>query len=105
MKKMMKGTQVICVRSLRLLDQQSGNGAALVRGRHCYLSDGWHNSQHCLTSYSSLVPDGLLAPALRLHADNNFVRILAACETMGGATAICSDKTGACYGGHFGMQC
>lgn len=30
----------------------------------------------------------------KMMRDNNFVRILAACETMGGATAICSDKTG-----------
>ena len=30
----------------------------------------------------------------KMMHDNNFVRVLAACETMGGATAICSDKTG-----------
>lgn len=49
------------------------------------------------------VPEGLplavtisLAYSLRkMMIDNNFVRVLAACETMGGATAICSDKVSA----------
>eukprot|EP01121_Diplochlamys_sp_Union-15-3_P014953 TRINITY_DN4845_c0_g1_i3.p1 TRINITY_DN4845_c0_g1~~TRINITY_DN4845_c0_g1_i3.p1 ORF type:complete len:1069 (-),score=250.89 TRINITY_DN4845_c0_g1_i3:1-3207(-) len=48
------------------------------------------------------VPEGLpLAVALslaysmhKMMKDQNFVRHLAACETMGGATQICSDKTG-----------
>jgi Ca2+-transporting ATPase len=48
------------------------------------------------------VPEGLpmavtLALAFattRMIADNNLVRVLAACETMGNATTICSDKTG-----------
>lgn len=48
------------------------------------------------------VPEGLplavtisLAYSMKkMMKDNNFVRVLAACETMGGATAICSDKTG-----------
>mmetsp|Transcript_25699 Transcript_25699/g.71910 ORF Transcript_25699/g.71910 Transcript_25699/m.71910 type:complete len:1007 (+) Transcript_25699:267-3287(+) len=48
------------------------------------------------------VPEGLpLAVTIALAysmtkmlQDNNFVRVLSACETMGGATAICSDKTG-----------
>lgn len=48
------------------------------------------------------VPEGLpLAVTIslafsmkKMMKDNNFVRVLAACETMGGASAICSDKTG-----------
>lgn len=48
------------------------------------------------------VPEGLpLAVTLslaysmmRMMKDNNLVRHLSACETMGGATCICSDKTG-----------
>lgn len=48
------------------------------------------------------VPEGLpmavtlaLAYATtRMLQDNNLVRVLAACETMGNATCICSDKTG-----------
>lgn len=30
----------------------------------------------------------------RMLKDNNLVRRLESCETMGGATTICSDKTG-----------
>merc|ERR1711871_1435704 len=48
------------------------------------------------------VPEGLplavtisLAFSVRkMMKDNNLVRVLAACETMGGATNICTDKTG-----------
>ena len=48
------------------------------------------------------VPEGLpMAVALALAyattqmlKDNNLVRVLSACETMGNATTVCSDKTG-----------
>ena len=55
-----------------------------------------------ITIFLCCVPEGLpLAVTLALSFsmkkmmnDNNFVRHLNACETMGGATTICSDKTG-----------
>ncbi|GMF06449.1 unnamed protein product [Ambrosiozyma monospora] len=48
------------------------------------------------------IPEGLpLAVTLalafattRMTKDGNLVRVLKSCETMGGATAVCSDKTG-----------
>ena len=55
-----------------------------------------------ITIFICAVPEGLpLAVTIslgfsmkRMMKDQNFVRHLNACETMGGATAICSDKTG-----------
>lgn len=55
-----------------------------------------------VTIFICAVPEGLpLAVTLslgfsmkKMMKDNNFVRHLKACETMGGATTICSDKTG-----------
>lgn len=59
----------------------------------------------CIQSLSLLavaVPEGLpLAIALvlaystsKMLKDNNLVRVMSACETMGNATVICTDKTG-----------
>ena len=56
----------------------------------------------CVTIVVVAVPEGLpLAVTLslafstqKMMDDNNLIRVLAACETMGGATTICSDKTG-----------
>jgi len=64
-----------------------------------------HLVKYLLTAITMVVvavPEGLpLAVTISLAysmmkmlRDNNLVRHLAACETMGGATAICSDKTG-----------
>ncbi|MES1918847.1 hypothetical protein MHBO_000743 [Bonamia ostreae] len=61
--------------------------------------------EYFLVSISLLVvaiPEGLpLAVTItlafsmkKMFRDNNFVRVLSACETMGNATTICSDKTG-----------
>ncbi|OBZ91341.1 Calcium-transporting ATPase 2 [Choanephora cucurbitarum] len=64
-----------------------------------------HITQILITTVTVVViavPEGLpLAVTLalayatqRMLKDNNLVRVLASCETMGNATTICSDKTG-----------
>jgi Ca2+-transporting ATPase len=73
---------------------------------------GWRQTEHVnklienfmvgVTIFVCAVPEGLpLAVTIslsysmsRMMEDNNFVRHLDACETMGGASNICSDKTG-----------
>ncbi|CAJ0829381.1 10728_t:CDS:2, partial [Entrophospora sp. SA101] len=40
------------------------------------------------------IPEALAYATTRMLKDNNLVRVLSACETMGNATTICSDKTG-----------
>lgn len=42
--------------------------------------------------YSSII--ALAYATQRMLIDNNLVRVLSACETMGNATTVCSDKTG-----------
>ncbi len=61
----------------------------------------WSFSSSVITVIVVAVPEGLpLAVTLalafattRMMKDNNLVRILKACETMGNATTICTDKT------------
>ncbi|KAG5190998.1 hypothetical protein JKP88DRAFT_296915 [Tribonema minus] len=56
----------------------------------------------CVTIIVVAIPEGLplavtisLAYSTRkMYKDQNLIRVLAACETMGNATNICSDKTG-----------
>ncbi|GBC44342.2 calcium-translocating P-type ATPase [Rhizophagus irregularis DAOM 181602=DAOM 197198] len=67
--------------------------------RSCCSSDVYSSSHKI---FFVAVPEGLpLAVTLalayattRMLKDNNLVRVLSACETMGNATTICSDKTG-----------
>ncbi|KAK8871058.1 hypothetical protein M9Y10_008971 [Tritrichomonas musculus] len=67
-----------------------------------YLTQLMDNLMVAFTIFIGAVPEGLpLAVVIslgfsmkKMMKDNNFVRHMSACETMGGATTICSDKTG-----------
>lgn len=65
-----------------------------------------------ITIVACAVPEGLplavtisLAYSMRkMMKDNNFVRHLNACETMGSATVICTDKTGTLTQNHMNVE-
>ena len=58
----------------------------------------------CLQGLPLAVTISLAYSMKKMMKDNNFVRVMAACETMGGATAICSDKTGTLTENRWGMR-
>lgn len=74
----------------------------LVHGSRLYAMKFFENLTTAIAIVVVAVPEGLplsvtisLAYSMRLMLkDGNLVRHLAACETMGGATVLCTDKTG-----------
>ena len=94
------GATFIALMSIRLLAQRAGTLDAVASGT-------WFDAVLeafiiAVTIVVVAVPEGLpLAVTISLAfstkkmlKDNNLIRHLAACETMGNATNICSDKTG-----------
>ncbi len=88
----------------RGLKDSEGRGLSVTRRVERY---NWSRLQigffiDSVTIIVVAIPEGLpLAVTIslaysvqRMQTDNNLVRHMAACETMGGATNICSDKTG-----------
>ncbi|KAL3459224.1 hypothetical protein BJX64DRAFT_206893 [Aspergillus heterothallicus] len=89
---------LFCVLFIRFLVQLSGsNDSPAVKGQHFM-----DILIVAVTVIVVAIPEGLpLAVTLalafatgRMLKENNLVRLLRACETMGNATVICSDKTG-----------
>ncbi|KAK8811361.1 hypothetical protein WA158_003095 [Blastocystis sp. Blastoise] len=97
---------VVVMLILHLIEYFNGNGTVDAEGNPAWTTDNWSSLvDYFITGVTILVvaiPEGLpLAVTIalaysvkRMMKDNNLVRHLAACETMGGANTICSDKTG-----------
>ena len=83
-------------------DYETDDGEKMDSSWTLLLEEVVHAAIVAVTIVVVAVPEGLpLAVTISLAysmkkmlLDNNFVRHLAACETMGNATTICSDKTG-----------
>jgi len=91
-------TALFCILIVKwLIEEMAGEGE---------FTNAWKEILHAATLAITIVvvavPEGLplavtISLAYSMHKmmdDQNFVRVLAACETMGNATTICSDKTG-----------
>ncbi|KAK7738324.1 plasma membrane calcium [Cytospora paraplurivora] len=76
-----------------------GGGAALVLFivlfiKFCVQLPGNHSTPAQKGRLPLAVTLALAFATTRMMKDNNLVRVLKACETMGNATTVCSDKTG-----------
>lgn len=80
-------------------------GVQMVDKDQKFSDEGHHFLEYLILSFTIIVvaiPEGLPLAVIvslsysrkKMLDDNNLVRILSACETMGNATAICTDKTG-----------
>ena len=86
------------IRSVHHLSAVYASSHSLVLVPNAYCQD-WliarqNQQSDCKAKALGLVQTNSSCALQKMMKDNNFVRVLAACETMGGATAICSDKTG-----------
>ena len=97
---------VVLIVAKHLYHWMRGEGNTDVSGNPVWLSSDWSAMVDAFTTGVAIlvlaIPEGLpLAVTIalaysvkKMMKDNNLVRHLSACETMGGANTICSDKTG-----------
>ena len=97
---------VVLIVAKHLYHWLRGEGNTDVSGNPVWLSSDWSAMVDAFTTGVAIlvlaIPEGLpLAVTIalaysvkKMMKDNNLVRHLSACETMGGANTICSDKTG-----------
>ena len=97
---------VLVIVGMHLYRYFSGQGTVDAEGNPYWARENWNAIIDAFIEGVAImvlaIPEGLpLAVAIalaysvkKMMKDNNLVRHLSACETMGGANTICSDKTG-----------